>query len=113
MPVNCPQCGSPMSEASASSARCARHGAYTILFKRSAVDDGTIPLAQSALPPPPAGPSTLPYAQASYMPYAQVAVPQAALGPCQNHRQVAALWNGLLAGAMILLLLIGIIKGGK
>ena len=90
MPVNCPQCGSPMSEASASSARCARHGAYTILFKRSAVDDGTIPLAQSALPPPPAGPSTLPYAQASYMPYAQVAVPQAALGPCQNHRQVAA-----------------------
>ena len=26
---------------------------------------------------------------------------------------IAALWNGLLAGAMMLLLLIGIIKGGK
>jgi hypothetical protein len=45
-----------MSELDASQARCARHGDYTILFKRAQVDDGLIPLATTTLPPPPSGP---------------------------------------------------------
>jgi len=88
VPVNCPQCGSAMSEIDATRAHCAKHGPYTILFKRSAVDDGTIPLAQSTMPPPPPG-ATAAYAQ-QYVPYAQAAQPQQPLGPCQNHQQVGA-----------------------
>ena len=91
MPVNCPQCGQPMSEIDATAAQCAKHGPYTILFKRSAVDDGLIPLAQTAPPVPQAGPSTLPYARGQYSPHAQPALPALpALGPCQNHQQVPA-----------------------
>jgi hypothetical protein len=79
-----------MSEIDATQARCAKHGPYTILFKRSAADDGLIPLAHSSMPPPPPRATTLPYAQ-QYTPYAQaVPMAQAALGPCQNHQQVAA-----------------------
>jgi hypothetical protein len=92
MPINCPQCGTAMAELSATQAQCAKHGPYAILFKRSAVDDGTIPLAQSATQPPPRPPGARPYAAAQqYTPYAQaVPVAQLALGPCQNHQQVAA-----------------------
>src|SRR3954468_2397881 len=97
MSVNCPQCGSAMSEIDATQAQCARHGPYTILFKRTAVDDGTIPLAEPASPPraAPAAPATLPYAQ-QYSPYGQQFTPYGqpmqprAIGPCQNHQQVAA-----------------------
>ena len=97
MPINCPQCGSAMSAIDATQARCARHGAYTILFQRAAAaDDGLIPLAEPAAPPSQsAGPATLPYAQ-QYSSYAQQYTPygqprqQVAMGPCQNHQQVAA-----------------------
>ncbi len=86
-----------MSEIDATQASCARHGAYTILFKRTATDDGLIPLAEpaSTSPRPAAGPPPLPYAQ-QYSPYAQQFTPYGqpmqpqAMGPCQNHQQVAA-----------------------
>ncbi len=87
MAVNCPQCGSAMSELDATQARCARHGAYTILFKRAA-EDGLIPLAESSLPPASTD-AAASYAR-QYIPYAQTAAPPAAMGPCQNHQQVAA-----------------------
>src|SRR4051794_5593797 len=86
MAIHCPQCGTAMSELSVTQAQCAKHGPYQILFQRSAIDDGTIPLATM---PPPAMPAALPYAR-QYMPYAQAAAALRSLGPCQNHQQVAA-----------------------
>ena len=77
-----------MSELDATQARCAKHGPYTILFKRSADDDSIIPLAQSTMPPPVPRSASLANAQ-QYVPYAQ-AVPALQLGPCQNHQQVGA-----------------------
>jgi len=90
-----------MAELNATQAQCAKHGPYTILFKRSAVDDGIIPLAGSASQPAMRPPGTLPYAQpyAAY-PYA-VPVAQAALGPCQNHPQVAAVQRCMRCSARI------------
>jgi hypothetical protein len=96
MAVNCPQCGNAMSELNATQAQCAKLGPYTILFKRSAEDDGLIPLAESSAPPPraSAAPTTLPYAQQysyaqQFTPYGQPMQTQP-MGPCQNHQQVAA-----------------------
>jgi hypothetical protein len=88
MAVNCPQCGSAMAEVNATSARCARHGAYEILYKRTEVDD-TYDLTPDSTPPPQAASPYVPQYAAPYgqqIPYAQVRN----LGPCQNHQQVAA-----------------------
>jgi len=97
MAVNCPQCGNAMDVLNATQARCAKHGPYTILFQRSATDDGLIPLAETSTPPrqTSAAPPALPYAQQynsyaqQYTPYGQPMQPQA-MGACQNHQQVAA-----------------------
>jgi hypothetical protein len=78
-----------MSEIDATQARCAKHGPYTILFKRTAEDDGIIPLAQSTMPPPVPRAAPVAYAQ-QYVPYAQAVPARPQLGPCQNHPQVAA-----------------------
>lgn len=89
MPVNCPQCGNPMNQLSATQAQCPRHGPYQILFQRSGGDDGTIPLARPTTLSPPAS-NTLNYSAQQYIPYAQPTAPRQMLGPCQNHPQVAA-----------------------
>ena len=87
-----------MAEVNPSEARCARHGSYSILFKRDAADDGLIPLAEPAGPPasappvaqrtgylPPPG-QAIPYAAPAYSPYSAPPL----TGPCQNHPQVRA-----------------------
>ena len=88
-----------MSEVDATQASCAKHGAYTILFKRSAEDDGLIPLAQSTMPPPVPRQAPIAYAQ-QYVPYAQ-AIPAQPLGPCQNHQQVAAVQRCIRCSARV------------
>jgi hypothetical protein len=101
MPINCPQCGTAMAEVNPAEARCARHGIYSILFKRdTADDDGLIPLAQSASAPaaqpravlPAPGQQHIPYASpaAQFTPYGAPAG-RAPVGPCQNHPQSQAI----------------------
>ena len=91
MPINCPQCGTAMAEVNPAEARCAKHGSYSILFKRDTADDGLIPLAQPE-PTPTAAPRTarpanyLPPPQ-QYIPFASAAAPPPPMGPCQNHPQ--------------------------
>ena len=91
-----------MSEVNPTEARCARHGAYSILFKRDAADDGLIPLADSPAAPtptqprrplPPPGQQFIPYASPAAPQYAPYGAPAARIpsGPCQNHPQNQAI----------------------
>jgi hypothetical protein len=80
-----------MAEVDLTTATCARHGNYTVLFKRPTIGEDVIPLAETSVPPSPPGAAyqqQVSYAAPAYSP------PYSAsrnVGPCQNHPQMQAL----------------------